>query len=195
MQYRRPCVQRNDYYEMELLVFSSNAVYWPTTQPGCQNRKCTYVNNIWSTNSGVWPWLCMDWISAICDAHKKKVGVELLYNSVKTGNQLVWWPHQLERRCWNENMSQRGLAPRSPVEQPRRTGKKRWWPKVWGSICCSSVRSPAPSHTSPFQIKWEVHIFLKTVSLVFVSLWFCMHVALQQQYLKSFKHLQANELH
>ena len=28
-------------------------------------------------------------MSAICDAHKEKEGVELLYNSVKTGSQLV----------------------------------------------------------------------------------------------------------
>ena len=26
-----------------------------------------------------------------------------------------------------------------------------------GSICCSSVRSPTPSHTQSFQIKWEVY--------------------------------------
>ena len=58
-------------------------------------------------------------MSAICDAHKKKVDVEQLYNLVhKKFNEL-------ERRCWNENMSQRGWAPRPPVEQPRRTGKKR----------------------------------------------------------------------
>ena len=34
-----------------------------------------------------------------CDAHKKKVGVELLYNSVKTGSQLV-----LETRPVGEKM-------------------------------------------------------------------------------------------
>ena len=69
--------------------------------------------------------------------------IELLYNSVQTGSQLVrdqmswrqdvvekattqqnprqvWRPDQLVRRCWNENMSQRGWAPRPPVEQPWR---------------------------------------------------------------------------
>ena len=25
--------------------YINNVVYWPTTRPGCQNRKCTYVNN------------------------------------------------------------------------------------------------------------------------------------------------------
>ena len=111
-------------------------------------------------------------------------GVELLYNSVKTGSQLVWRPDPLLTRCGRENqhpaewalwllieqlqfgdqtgwrqvavekastrqkgprdprlrvadqtswwedaglrnMSQRGCAPRPPVEQPRRRGKKR----------------------------------------------------------------------
>ena len=74
--------------------------------------------------------------------------IELLYNSVRTGSQwvgdqvswrrygreshhpteraigthdCVWRPDQLERRCWNENMSERGWAPRPPVEQSRRT--------------------------------------------------------------------------
>ena len=35
-------------------------------------------------------------MSAICDAHRK-VAVELLYNSVKTGSQLVCRPDQLEK--------------------------------------------------------------------------------------------------
>ena len=86
-----------------------------------------------------------------CEVHKKKVRVELLYNSVhKKFNQLVtrcgresqhpaegalrppiesWGSDELET-SWREdaglrNMSQRGWAPRPPVEQPRRTVKKR----------------------------------------------------------------------
>ena len=39
-------------------------------------------------------------------------GVELLYNSVKTGSQLVWRPDQLETRCRRE--SQHPAAP--PIE-------------------------------------------------------------------------------
>ena len=30
-----------------LLPIVHRIVYWPTTRPGCQNRKCTYVNNRW----------------------------------------------------------------------------------------------------------------------------------------------------
>ena len=64
-------------------------------------------------------------------------GVELLYNSVKTGSQLVWRSDPLVTSC--------GRA------------SQRLWPIERGSICCSSVRSPIPFHTQPFQIKWEVY--------------------------------------
>ena len=58
-------------------------------------------------------------MSAICDAHKKKVGVEILYNSVHRKF------NQLELRCGRENQHLAEWAPRHPVEQPRRTGKKQ----------------------------------------------------------------------
>ena len=94
----------------------------------------------------------MSWMSAICDAHKK-VGSELLYNSVKTGSQLVWRPDQLETRCGRESQHPERLGPQAPswaVQENRKEMR-------WGSICCSSVWSPTPSHTQPFQIKWEVY--------------------------------------
>ena len=58
-------------------------------------------------------------MSAICDTHKKKVEVELLYNSVHRKF------NQLEIRCGRENQHPAEWATRRPVEQPRRTGKKR----------------------------------------------------------------------
>ena len=102
-------------------------------------------------------------MSAICDAHKKKVGVEQLYNSVHRKF------NQLEIRCGRENQYPAEWVPRPPVEQPRKTGKKTLlWPIEWGSICCHSVRSPTPSHSKtlsnpfePFQIKWEVYFSKK----------------------------------
>ena len=103
-------------------------------------------------------------------------GVELLYNSVKTGSQLVWRPDQLERRCCRENQHPERPGPRPQVQQPRRTGKKRWWPWEWGSICCSSVRSPTPSHTQPFQIKWEVYFSKDCVARLYCVVVFCMHM-------------------
>ena len=62
-------------------------------------------------------------MSAIGDAHKK-VGVELLYNSVKTGSQFVWRPDLLVTRCGRENQHPAEWALRLPVEQPKRTAKK-----------------------------------------------------------------------
>ena len=56
---------------------------------------------------------------------------------------------QLVRRCWDENMSQRGWAPRPPVEQSWRTKTRygdvrRGWE---GQYVAVFVQSPTPSHT------------------------------------------------
>ena len=123
----------------------------------------------------------MGWMSAIYDAHKKKVDVELLYNTVQGKF------NQLEIRCGRENQHPAEGALRTAVEQlgirrvgdkmldwgtcPREAGppgprlsspeerkkKTQLLPIESGSICCSSVRSPTPFHTQPFQIKWEVY--------------------------------------
>ena len=108
---------------------------------------------------------------------------ELLYNSVRTGSQLVWRPDQLEtrcgresqhpaewalrpsieqlqleRRCWIEEHVLERLGPQAPGWAAQENGKEtQLWPIEWGSICYSSVRSSTPSHTQPFQIKWKVY--------------------------------------
>ena len=84
-------------------TYTDFVVYWPKTRPGCQNRKCTYVNNrcIRSRNIRIIT-LTVDGLNECnCDAHKK-VDVELLYNSVKTRYQLVWRPDPLVTRCSRE---------------------------------------------------------------------------------------------
>ena len=58
-------------------------------------------------------------MSAICDAHKKKVDDEQLYNSVHRKF------NQLGTRCGRESQHSAELVLRPPVEQLRRTGKKR----------------------------------------------------------------------
>ena len=138
--------------------------YWCNilTRPSCEDRKCTCVNNrcIRSRNIRIWPWPWTGWMSAICDAHKKKVGVELLYNSVHRKF------NQLEIRCGRENQQPERLGPRGPGWAAQENGKETLlWPLEWrGSICFSSVRSPTPSLSKtfsnpfePFQIKWEVY--------------------------------------
>ena len=69
----------------------------------------------------------MGWMSAICDTHKK-VDVELLYNSVMTGSQLVCRPDQFgDQTRWWQDVVEKASTQQSgpPVEQPRKTGKKR----------------------------------------------------------------------
>ena len=62
-------------------------------------------------------------MSAICDAHKKKVDVELLYNSVhrifsQFGDQTSWGSDELEIRCGRENQHP-GLRLSSSGERER----------------------------------------------------------------------------
>ena len=59
-------------------------------------------------------------MSDICDAHKKKVGVELLYNS---GHRKF---NQLETRCRRESQHPSEGALRHPIDQLgiRRVGDK-----------------------------------------------------------------------
>ena len=81
--------------------------------------------------------------------------------------KMLEWEHDPER-----------LGPQALGWPAQENGKEtQLWAIEWGSICCSSVWSPTPSHTQPFQIKWEVYFSKRTVSLVFIvsSLWFCMH--------------------
>ena len=55
--------------------------------------------------------------------------------------------------------TQRGWDPSWAAQE---NGKEtQLWHIEWGSICCSSVPSPTPSHTQPFQIKWEVYFSKK----------------------------------
>ena len=104
----------------------------------------------------------------------RRVGVKLLYNLVHRKF------NQLEIRCGRENQhtteealrsplsscswredagmrtkSQRGWDPRPPVEQPRRTEKKRGYGHKSGGQYVAILLSLTPSHTQPFQIKWE----------------------------------------
>ena len=100
---------------------------------------------------------------------------------------------QLERRCWIQEHVPERLDPQAPGWAAQKNRKEpRLWPIEWGSICCSSVRSPTPSHTQPFQIKWEVYFPKKTVSLIFIvsSLWFCMHLQMYMYYV-AIQHLDS----
>ena len=74
-----------------------------------------------------------------------------------------WRPDQLVTRCGRESPHPAEWASAPPHsrlsssrEQERHNANGH---KSGGSICCSSVRSPAPSHTRTFQMKWEIYFF------------------------------------
>ena len=138
--------------------------YWPTTRLGCQNRKCTCVNNkcIRSRNIRIIT-LTMDRLNECKIVMLTRRRWTLHYYITQcTGNSISWGSEELEIRCSKENWHPEKLGPQAPGWVTQENGKEtRLWPIVWGSICCSTVRSPTPSHTQPFQIKWEV-CFSKT---------------------------------
>ena len=74
------------------------------------------------------------------------------------GDQMSWRSEELEIRCSRENQHPERLGPQAPGWATQENGKEmRLCPIEWRSICCSSIRFPTPSHTQPFQIKWEVY--------------------------------------
>ena len=112
-----------------------------------------------------------------CDAHKK-VDVELLYNSVETGSQLVWRPvswssDELETRCGRENSTQRrgslGLWLSSPRERERHTAMSGGAGEV--NMLQSLFSLQPPLTHSPFN---KVRgIFFKEV---FPRLYYCVNM-------------------
>ncbi len=89
----------------------------------------------WCTGRG-WPGNCMTVISARWwSKHAIPKTAEVAYSVGPLWKEIDWVSNYYITRCtgssiswWEDaglrNMSQRGWAPRSPVEQPRRTGKK-----------------------------------------------------------------------
>ena len=108
--------------------------------------------------------------------------VKLLYNPgdrkfESVGEKMLEW----------EPCPSRGWAPRPPVEQPRRTGKKcccsqKSWRGVNMLQFCSVSNSPLTdntfrNHFEPFQIKWEVYFSKELCPLVFIVLNMFLHAS------------------
>ena len=87
--------------------------------------------------------------------------IEILYNSVRTGSQLVWRPDPLVTRCGRGSLHPAEWAPKTSGWAAQESGKETLMAIRVGvpmlQIC--SV-SNSLSHTT-FQIKREVYIFLK----------------------------------
>ena len=75
-----------------------------------------------------------------------------------TGNSISLEIRQVGEKMLDWGTCPREVGPPGPGWAAQENRKEtQLWPIEWGSICCSSVRSPTPSHTQPFQQKWEVY--------------------------------------
>ena len=156
---------------------------WRSNMPFQRRRKCIFR----------WPVMGRD-----------RVGVELLYNSGHTkfnpsetrcgresqhpaegalrpptnqfGDQTSWGSDELEIRCGRENQHPERLGPHPPqLSSPGERERNAIMTNRVGSICCSSVRSPTPSHTQPFQIKWEVYFSKNCVARLYCVVVMILH--------------------
>ena len=105
------------------------------------------------------------------------VGVELLYNSVhrkfnQFGDQESWRNDAVEKTA-----PSRELGPRASGWATLENEKDTLLcPEELGrSICCSSVRSPTPSHSQPFQIKWEVYFYKNSIARLYCVVVMILH--------------------
>ena len=86
--------------------------------------------------------------------------IVLVYNSVKIGSQFEFWRAEIWRQDVVEKAStQQEAGPRASgwatLENEKDTTLMAI--RVGRSVCGSFIRSPTPSHTQHFQIKWEVY--------------------------------------
>ena len=98
----------------------ANVAYWPPTRPGCQNRKCTCVNNrcIRLRNIRI--------ITLTVDRLNECEIVTPTRRRWTVNYYITQWRQEVRQlesdelgiRCGRENQPQRGWALRPPVEQP-----------------------------------------------------------------------------
>ena len=120
-----PLYIQYNFYSMKLHLWGVE--YWPPTRPGCQNRKCTCVNNRCTRSRNIRIiTLTVDRLneSEIVKPTRRRLTMNY-YITQCTGNSISWGSDELKIRCGRENQHPAEWAPRPPVEQPRRTGKKR----------------------------------------------------------------------
>ena len=113
---------------------------------------CTVTN--WCTGRE-WPVNCMTVISVRRRSNMSFQDIEWTLNyyiTECTGNWISWRLNAVEKASTQQRAVSTGLRLSNPGERERNADGH----KSGGSICCSSVRSPTPSHTQPFQIKWEL---------------------------------------
>ena len=153
------------------MVLGAAVAYWHPTQPSCQKKKCTCVNNRCirskiSRDQGR-HWLSRGWIKWEIVTPTGSRWAGNYYITPATGSS-----DQLERRCWKENHVPTEVGPpgprlSSPGERERKAVIAR---RVGGSTCCSLCSvSNSLSHTT-LSIKWEVYFSKELYPLVFIVL-------------------------
>ena len=177
-------------------------VYWPSTRPNrpFQKRGSSIFHwrgRAWLT---IWDRVKIPRYShrlmlrkrVTCDLHdsyfrsmmikhtipKIEWAIELLYNSVhrkfnEFGDQKRWRNDAVEKTA-----PSRELGPRASGWATQENGKETLMAnRVGRSICCSSVRSPTPSHTQNFQINWDVYFSKNCVARLY-----CVVVRISRAY-------------
>ena len=118
--------------------------------------------------------------------HSKDIewAIELLYNSVKTGSQWVWrsenwWQDVVEKASIQLRAEPPGLRLSSPGERERDADGH----KSGGQYVAVLFSLQLPLTRKPFQIKLEVHIFLKDcVARLHCVVVFCMNLHMSIQH-------------
>ena len=119
------------------------------TRLGCQNRKCTYVNNrcIRSRNIRIIT-LTVDGLNECnCDAHKKKGALSYYITWWRQEVRSVWRPDPLEIRCGRESQHLAEGASGPPIRnlETRPVGEKML---DWGT-CPREAGPQGPRLSSP----------------------------------------------
>ena len=114
----------------------------------------------------------VEWVQLWCP--QEEGGVELLYNSVKTGSQLVWRPDPLVTRCSRE--SQQSGPPGLRLSSP---GKRKRNAVMANRVRVNMLQFCSVSNSlsqTTFQIKWEVYFSKNCVARLHCVIVFCMHM-------------------
>ena len=167
--FQRPVIERDRVGGLRLMIWDKVKV------PLCHYSHAPEESNLWTA----WQLFPLDF--DFKDPVGDRVGVELLFNSVEFGvpKQLPVEFQTVETRWGKEGHTRlRGALGKAPMEwTPALREQERLNVMVItvGSKYEVYVRSPAPSHMQtveqPFRtlaIKWEVNIFLKKSSCVFL---------------------------
>ena len=115
----------------------------------------------------------MGWMSAIVTPTKRRWAwnyhiTQWRQEVRKFRDQTRWWQDAVKKASTQQS-GPPGLRLTSPGKRERNAVLAN------RSVCCSSVQSPTPSHTQPFQIKWEVYFSKNCVARLYCVVVMILH--------------------